>query len=178
MSISNEAVPTRQGCSPAYVLLLEPRFIEMRMFDCLPGQPILRIRLHGRLGCEQAVRGVEGSVGRLDDRRVVILAELTCVGRVRVAFQVARPPPALPFVFGQRHGQAVAAALEIVIDQRPVAILEHEHFGAGAGIRERRVLDRAPGFPTIRRAADHQPFGCGPVVAHVGDERPVLLARE
>ena len=91
------------------------------------GQPILGIRLHGGLGCEEAVRGVERSIGGLDDRRVVEFAGGRLAGDL--GFEVAGPLPRPALVVGQRDGQPVPAAFGVVVDQGPPAVPQADDLG-------------------------------------------------
>src|SRR5262245_60022535 len=59
---------------------------------------------------------VEATVPRLEDRGIARGGGT--LGRA-VQFQVSGPAPALPLVVGERDRQATAAALGVVVDQRP-----------------------------------------------------------
>ena len=99
--------------------------------------------------CEKAVRRVKRTVCRLDDGRIVVLPEPGFIIGLGVTFEMPGPSPRPPLVIGQRDGQTIPSALEIVVDQDPVAVSEDEHFGARARVRELGVFDRAPRFSAV-----------------------------
>ena len=77
---------------------------------------------------EITVDDVNGAVGALSRRGVV-------VGTLFAAFQVPRPFPRLALIVGQRHRQAVASALRVVIDQEPAAACQPKGIQPGGGVR-------------------------------------------
>src|SRR3954454_7534882 len=145
----------------------------MRVLDGLARQASLGIRPDGGGRDEIAGGRVQRTVCSLDDRGIVVLTTVLRVSAVGIAFEMSRPPPRLSLIIRDGYGETVAARFQIVVDERPVAILQDENLSAGARIRPIAILAVAPGVAPIGRQTDHQALGRWPVVAHIGDERAV-----
>src|SRR5262249_61354928 len=85
------------------------------------------------------VTGVQRPVAGLNDRRVMKGASLRAG---RVVFQPPLPFPGLALVVRDRHRQAVAASLGVVVDQRPAPVAKRNDLGAGSGIWQVAVADQ------------------------------------
>ena len=51
-----------------------------------------------------------------------------------VPFQVPRPFPGFALVVGEGYRKTVASCFQVVIDQQPEAVSQHEHFNPRAGV--------------------------------------------
>lgn len=141
------------------VALLDPGFVEVGVFDGFSGGVVEVV----------AVGGVEGAVLGLHDAGVMI------AGAFGGVFEVAFPGPGFAFVGGDLDGEAVAAAFGVVADEGPVAVLQVDDFGAGAGVGMFAVGDFGPSFAAIGGGGLEQAFRRGAVVAHEGVEGAVAL---
>src|SRR6266853_4304219 len=89
---------------------------------------------------------------------------------IGVAFQVSRPFPTLAFVVRKGNRQTVAPAFEIIVNEEPQSVAQHDGLKSRARVREFGIDGSLPGQPAVGRLADLHPVRWGAIVPHESDQ--------